>query len=700
MQVEDVMGLTTTNRPVDDWSLFHVTGRRTNELLIWPTVANRLTGTGALDEVILGIDEDANLMWAIERRVDGTELTEPDEPLADDAPTGPIDQVVVTGVRRYRYLPATAVPHLWHPYVLSTVAGARRFVQGRLADLGARPVLRARPGRRADCFATPAPEPPTPCTRSFPPPSRGQECGSTGDTFSGVVPMANLCCGFNGCEPGSPRPPRPPCGSTSSRRYRRPARHRTLPRGEEWIDEPRPRRSPPATGPRRRCRAHRRDDRRARLRDRPSITDASCPMPMPWMRCPGSTSRCRSSVSTLHSRSTCCTPWAARRPSPRPVAATSVSSLAPPFRRRSPARGSPAHGINAALPVMSPIAAKLHDVVTGWLVDLLRLPVGTGVAFVSGATVANASCLAAARDALLTDLGWDVQSDGLFGAPEFHVVVGERPTPRCRNRSASSVSVGIGSSPYRRTIRAACGPTSFRTSVVRSWSVRRRARSTPERSIPSWTSPTGSPSRSGWLHVDGAFGLWALTDPGRADLVAGLDRADSWATDGHKWLNVTYDCGMAFARRPADLRRTFSAAAGYLPPSTSYEAMHHTPQSSQRARQIEVWSVLKTLGRTGVQDMVVRACAAARLVADRLAAGGVTVLNDVVLNQVLVRSVDGPTTEALIREVQSDGRVWCGSTQWDGATAMRISVSSWKTDLEDASFAADVLLECAARVAP
>jgi glutamate/tyrosine decarboxylase-like PLP-dependent enzyme len=204
--------------------------------------------------------------------------------------------------------------------------------------------------------------------------------------------------------------------------------------------------------------------------------------------------------------------------------------------------------------------------------------------------------------------------------------------------------------------------------------------------------------RSGWLHVDGAFGLWALADPGRAHLVHGLDRADSWATDGHKWLNVTYDCGIAFVRRLADLRRTFAAMAGYLPTSGEFEAMHHTPQSSQRARSVEVWSVLRTLGREGVTELVTRACDAATTIAERLERGRLTILNDVVLNQVLVRLVDGPTTEALIAEVQADGRTWCGPTQWGGATAMRISVSSWKTDLDVAASAADAILDCAARV--
>ncbi len=353
---------------------------------------------------------------------------------------------------------------------------------------------------------------------------------------------------------------------------------------------------------------------------------------------------------------------------------------------------------NTALPVMSPVAATLHDVVEGWLVDLLGLPAGTGVAFVTGATVANASCLAAARDALLAERGWDVQSDGLFGAPEIQVVIGERA------HSTLSKSLGlVGLGRTRVVVVPADDQGRLRAELLpdidgpvllcaQAGEVNSGAFD-PFDEIADWLA-----ERSGWLHVDGAFGMWALADPSRADLVRGLDRADSWATDAHKWLNVTYDCGIAFVRRPADLRRTFAASAGYLPPDVGFEAMHHTPQSSQRARQVEVWSVLRTLGRRGVAELITRACDAATTIAGRLRAGGLSILNDVVLNQVLVRLVDGPTTEALIAEIQSDGRIWCGPTQWGGATAMRISVSSWKTDLDDAVFAADVILECADRV--
>ncbi|MBL7496925.1 aspartate aminotransferase family protein [Frankia sp. CNm7] len=369
---------------------------------------------------------------------------------------------------------------------------------------------------------------------------------------------------------------------------------------------------------------------------------------------------------------------------------------------------------NAALPVMSPVAAKLHDVTRGWLLELLGLPAGSAVAYVTGATVANASCLAAARDTLLARLGWDAQADGLFGAPAFDVVIGEG----AHSTLLKSLGlVGLGRSRVhvvpaddQGRMRADALPDLAGPVLVcaQAGEVNTGAFD-PFDEIADWLAarPHAAP---GWLHVDGAFGLWALADPGRRHLVAGLDRADSWATDGHKWLNVTHDCGLAVVRDPAHLRRTFTAAAGYVPAGDTFDPMHHTPQSSQRARQVEVWAALRTLGRAGVAGLVTRACDAAAEIARRLAVGGLTVLNEVVLNQVLVR-LDGEPgdtaggaaegdalTAALIAEIQADGRIWCGPTRWRGRTAMRVSVSSWKTGPEDAAFAADVILTCAARV--
>jgi glutamate/tyrosine decarboxylase-like PLP-dependent enzyme len=353
---------------------------------------------------------------------------------------------------------------------------------------------------------------------------------------------------------------------------------------------------------------------------------------------------------------------------------------------------------NAALPVMSPIAAKLYDVTRDWLVDLLSMPEHTGVAFVTGATVANATGLAVGRDALLARQGWDAQADGLFGAPQIDVVIGERAHSTLA-RALGLVGLGrdrvtVVPADDQGRMRQDLLPDSQQPVLVcaQAGEVNTGAFD-PFDEIADWAA-----QRPSWMHVDGAFGLWALADPSRADLVAGLNRADSWATDGHKWLNVTYDCGIAFVRDTSDLRHTFAATAGYLPADAGFEAMHHTPQSSQRARQAEVWAVLRTMGRQGIADLIARSCHAATAIADRLSAEGFTILNDVVLNQVLVQLADGPTTAALITEIQADGRIWCGPTQWNGATAMRISVSSWKTDLDDAAFTADTIVECASRI--
>jgi glutamate/tyrosine decarboxylase-like PLP-dependent enzyme len=361
---------------------------------------------------------------------------------------------------------------------------------------------------------------------------------------------------------------------------------------------------------------------------------------------------------------------------------------------------------NAALPAMSPVAARLHEVTRGWLLDVLHLPAGAAVASVTGATMANAASLAAARDALLGRLGWDAQADGLFGAPAFDVVVGAGAHSTLR-KSLGLVGLGrsrvhIAPTDDQGRMRADLLPDLAGPVLVcaQAGEVNTGAFD-PFDEIADWLTRRTSPV-PGWLHVDGAFGLWALADPSRRDrLCAGLDRADSWATDGHKWLNVTHDCGIAFVRDPAHLRTTFTAAAGYTPMGDTFDAMHHTPQSSQRARQVEMWAALRTLGRAGVADLVARSCDAAALIADRVR-GELTVVNDVVLNQVLLR-VDGPdgpdaaATAALVAAIQADGRIWCGATEWRGAPALRVSVSSWKTGPEEAAFAADVILACAAR---
>ena len=356
---------------------------------------------------------------------------------------------------------------------------------------------------------------------------------------------------------------------------------------------------------------------------------------------------------------------------------------------------------NAALPVMSPVAARLHEVVTGWLVELLGLPAGSGAVFVTGASMANTAALAAARDHQLARVGWDVQADGLFGAPELTVVVGEQAHSTVLKALGL---VGLGRYRVRRVpaddqgrMRAECLPEDVTGPVVicaQAGEVNTGGFD-PFPVILEWAQ-----RHQAWVHVDGAFGLWALADASRSDVTAGLAGADSWATDGHKWLNVPYDCGIAFVRRPEDLRRSFAAAAGYLPPDTAFEAMNHTPQSSQRARQVEVWAVLRTLGRQGVIDLIARSCGQAQTMAGRLSQAGLEVLNDVVLNQVLVRVATDDQTLALVTAVQQDGTCWCGPTVWQGRPAMRISVSGWATTDEDIRQSADAIIAAARRQDP
>jgi glutamate/tyrosine decarboxylase-like PLP-dependent enzyme len=199
-----------------------------------------------------------------------------------------------------------------------------------------------------------------------------------------------------------------------------------------------------------------------------------------------------------------------------------------------------------------------------------------------------------------------------------------------------------------------------------------------------------------WVHVDAAFGAWAAAAPSHAHLVDGIDAADSWATDGHKWLNVPYDCGLAFVREPEHLRAAMAIGAPYYGPSHAREPMQWGPDSSRRARAVEVWAALRALGRQGVADLVERSCAHARTFAERLRGAGYEVLNDVVLNQVLVSFGDDATTQAVIAAIQDDGTCWCGGTVWRGRAAMRISVASWATTAADVERSLDAILRIAA----
>jgi glutamate/tyrosine decarboxylase-like PLP-dependent enzyme len=351
---------------------------------------------------------------------------------------------------------------------------------------------------------------------------------------------------------------------------------------------------------------------------------------------------------------------------------------------------------NAGLVVASPIAAALEEIALGWLLDVLCLPSEAGGGFVTGATMANFSGLAAARHAVLKRQGWDVERQGLFGAPEVTVVVGEEV------HVSALKALGLLGLGRERVLR-----------VPVDGQGRMRADALPKLSGPTIVCIQAGNVNTGafdpaeeicaaahdagaWVHVDGAFGLWAAAAPGRAHLTSGVAEADSWATDAHKWLNVPHDSGIVFCRNPEHLIAAMSTApAAYLIQDQPREPYHYTPEMSRRARGIEIWAALRSLGRSGLAEMIERTCRHASRFAEGLRAAGYAILNDVVINQVLVSFGDEDTTNRVIAGIQSDGTCWCSGTVWQGQTAMRISVSSWATTEDDVERSLQAILRIA-----
>jgi glutamate/tyrosine decarboxylase-like PLP-dependent enzyme len=339
---------------------------------------------------------------------------------------------------------------------------------------------------------------------------------------------------------------------------------------------------------------------------------------------------------------------------------------------------------NSCFYKVTPATAALEQIALRWLVDILGLPPASGGAFVTGTTVANFTALAAARHAVLANVGWKVEADGLCGAPPITVIAGAEAHPTVFKALGM---LGLGRS---RVVRvpvdeqgrmrlAALPPIAGPTIVcVQAGNVNTGAFD-PIGDVCARAHEAGA-----WVHVDGAFGLWATAAPARAGLAAGIAGADSWATDMHKWLNVPYDSGVAFVRDPHTLRAAMAVTAEYLPSeSEQRNPADYTPELSRRARGVEVWAALRSLGRTGVADLIERTCRYARRFADALAAAGYDVLNDVQLNQVLVSFGTPEETQRVIAAIQEDGTCWCGGTVWQEQVAMRISVSSWATTEED-----------------
>ena len=354
---------------------------------------------------------------------------------------------------------------------------------------------------------------------------------------------------------------------------------------------------------------------------------------------------------------------------------------------------------NAALAEVTPLPAKLEDVALGWLRDVLGLPPETGVGLVTGATMANFTCLAAARHAVLKQAGWDVEADGMFGAPPVTVVVGEEAHPTLFK------SLGLAGFGRNRVVRVPVdkqgrmcadvfpnlsGPTIV---CLQAGNVNTGAFDPAPELIPK------AKAANAWVHVDGAFGLWAAAAPSKSHLMAGYADADSWATDAHKYLNTPYDSGLAFVRSPDVLQAAMAISAAYLPSSLTRDPANFTPELSRRARGIEVWAALHTLGRSGLADLVERTCRYAARFAEGLRAAGYTILNEVVLNQVLVMFGDAERTRRVIAGIQQDGTCWCGGTTWQGQTAMRISVSSWATTDADVERSLEAMIRVARELA-
>jgi glutamate/tyrosine decarboxylase-like PLP-dependent enzyme len=354
--------------------------------------------------------------------------------------------------------------------------------------------------------------------------------------------------------------------------------------------------------------------------------------------------------------------------------------------------------------VTSPAAALVEDVAGGWLKELLGLPAGASFGFVTGGQGANTVCLAAARHQVLAEVGWDVEAQGLIGAPPVRVVAnGERHATIDRAlrllglgaHSLEPVATGAqGAIEVADLTRIlASGPAGPTIVCLQAGNVNTGA-------FDDLTVATAAAHDHGaWVHIDGAFGLWAAANPATSHLTAGIETADSWATDGHKWLNVPYDSGYAFCADGEAHAAAMSYAAAYLTGQGQgglRAPSDYVLESSRRARGFTTWAALRQLGRTGVAQLVERCCALARRFAEQLAAiDGITVVNDVVLNQVLVRFGDADRTEGVIERVQRSGECWMGATTWHGQRLMRISVSNWRTTEADVDRSITAIAEAA-----
>jgi glutamate/tyrosine decarboxylase-like PLP-dependent enzyme len=356
---------------------------------------------------------------------------------------------------------------------------------------------------------------------------------------------------------------------------------------------------------------------------------------------------------------------------------------------------------NTCVHVMSPLAAVIEEIAAAWLCEIVGLAHTTSVGFVTGCQMANFTGLAAGRHRVLREAGWDVEARGLFGAPSIDVLVSEE----AHNTIFMALRfLGLGSERVRRiatdgqgrmradalaaALKVGSGPVIV---CAQAGNVNTGAFD------PLDAIADACADRGAWLHVDGAFGLWAAASPECATLVRGVGRAHSIATDAHKWLNVPYDCGLVFCADEAAHRGAMSLVAAAYIQTTRHERdpTDFVPEASRRARAVTVYAALRSLGRSGLRDLIERNCRQARRFAEGFHAAGHEVLNEVVLNQVLVAFGDADLTERTIAAIQEEGTCWCGGTVWHGRKAMRISVASWATTDDDVEKSLEAMLRIA-----
>ncbi len=354
---------------------------------------------------------------------------------------------------------------------------------------------------------------------------------------------------------------------------------------------------------------------------------------------------------------------------------------------------------NAGIFALSPLASTIEQITGAWLRDIAGLPSTMSFGFVTGGHMANFTSLASARHSVLRKAGWDVEANGLFGAPPVEVCVNEESHYTI---FLALRLLGLGAARVRKIpadeqgrMRADLLAAALRETTGPCIVCAQAGNVNTGAFDPLPAIADAAKERGAWLHVDSAFGLWAAASPQHAHLVRGIERADSVATDAHKWLNVPYDCGVIFCADEAAHRSAMSLAAAYIvATSTERDPHEFVPEESRRARAIPVYAALRSLGRNGLAAMIERNCRQARRFGEALHAAGFDVLNDVVLNQVLVSFGTPEQTQATISAIQSDGTCWCGGTVWKGRTAMRISVANWSTTDEDVEKSIAAMIRC------